>query len=194
MTAVKKRSKSDKSGLQDRILRLERIRVGNLESHPLNPRQHPAEQIQALNGILSEVGIADAVLGFPADGKGKDGDFSQLMIFDGHARKEINPDQIWPILVTDLTREEADKMLLVLDPIASLATNDQDLLESLIASVSIEDDSLKSLIQNLVEENALGELGKEPTSPDEFKEVGDDIEVNCTCPRCGYQWSDGTAK
>lgn len=27
------------------------------------------------------------------------------------------------------------------------------------------------------------------TPPEDFKEVGEDIETTCQCPRCGYRWS-----
>lgn len=32
------------------------------------------------------------------------------------------------------------------------------------------------------------------TAPDQFPEVGEDIEVEHRCPRCGYAWSGGQVK
>ena len=29
----------------------------------------------------------------------------------------------------------------------------------------------------------------DPESPDEFKEVGEDLETDKSCPKCGYRWS-----
>jgi rubrerythrin len=33
--------------------------------------------------------------------------------------------------------------------------------------------------------------GLEKEAPEEFKEVGEDIETAHTCPSCGYKWSGG---
>jgi hypothetical protein len=107
--------------LEDRIVELRRVRAGDLLPNPENWRTHGDDQMAALDGILGEVGIADAVLAFPADGLGPDGDSSKLMLFDGHARTERDPDQLWPVIVTDLTLDEARKMLAVTDPLAAMA-------------------------------------------------------------------------
>ena len=141
--------------LNDRVVELRRVRAGELQSHPLNYRRHPDAQLKALTGILGEVGIADAVLGFPADGLGPKGDFSRLMIFDGHARKDRDSDQIWPVLVTNLTMDEANKMLAVLDPLSGLATNDSDVLKQLVEKSQIQDASVKSMLDDLIKKSAI---------------------------------------
>jgi len=122
-----------KPDLKNRIRELRQVRAGSLLSHPKNFRQHPVEQQQALEGVLGSIGIADALLAFPADGLGAAGDSSKLMVFDGHLRKDRNPDQVWPVLVTDLTRAEADALLMTLDWTASLAELDPAMLASLAA-------------------------------------------------------------
>ena len=40
------------------------------------------------------------------------------MLIDGHLRAETAPDMMVPVLVLDVTEEEADKLLLTLDPLA----------------------------------------------------------------------------
>lgn len=120
--------------LRQRVKEMRHVRAGDLESHPQNFRQHAEPQQQAVGQLLSTVGIADALLAFPADGKGPDGDFSRLMTFDGHLRKDRDPNQEWPVLVTDLTRAEADTMLAMLDHTAGLATIDPELARQLAAS------------------------------------------------------------
>ncbi len=118
--------------LKNRVRELRMVRGGDIESHGRNFRNHPAKQIAAIQGTLQSVGIADALLAFPADGLGPAGDFSRLCAFDGHARKDLDPDQVWPVLVCDLTRAEADAMLATLDWTSSLAEIDGSMLAELI--------------------------------------------------------------
>ena len=47
---------------RDRILRLDRVSAKQLLPDPTNWRIHPTAQLDALKGILSEVGWADALL------------------------------------------------------------------------------------------------------------------------------------
>jgi hypothetical protein len=82
---------------------------------------------------LSEVGIADALICRQLP-KGK------LEVIDGHLRREAGPDVQWPVLVLDVTKEEADKLLVSLDPLAAMATADIekfDALRGLITSDSL---------------------------------------------------------
>src|SRR5258707_2226606 len=103
--------------IRDRIRELRRVPARDLLRNPRNWRRHPGEQAAALRGILQEVGYADALLARETP----DG----LMLIDGHLRAETTPDQVVPVLILDVTEEEADKILLTLDPLAGLATVDE---------------------------------------------------------------------
>jgi rubrerythrin len=35
------------------------------------------------------------------------------------------------------------------------------------------------------------ELVDDPTPPEDFKEVDENIETEHSCPKCGYKWSGG---
>ena len=109
---------------KDRIVELRRVRAGDIAPHPLNPRTHPARQMNVVLGSLTETGKTRALYAFPADGKGKDGDFSQLMYYDGHGRVALDPEEVWPILVTDLTADEVYRELIVGDASTGLAEYD----------------------------------------------------------------------
>jgi hypothetical protein len=145
--------------LEDRIVELRRVRAGDLLPNPENWRTHGDDQMAALDGILGEVGIADAVLAFPADGLGPDGDSSKLMLFDGHARTERDPEQLWPVIVTDLTLDEARLMLAVTDPLAAMAGANEARLNELLGNVEADNEALQVMLDGLAED--VGVFGAE---------------------------------
>ena len=131
--------------VRDRVRELRRVQASALRPNPRNWRTHPAEQRQALQGILTEVGFADALLvrELP-DGT--------LELIDGHLRAETTPDQEVPVLVLDVTEEEANKLLATLDPLAGMAEVDEDQLERLLKEVTVDDAALERLLAELAEE------------------------------------------
>ena len=137
------------SGIRDRITELRRVRAGDLHASPKNWRTHPESQIAALRGTLTEIGYADAVLCRVLD----DG---SLEIIDGHARKELDPNQVIPCLVTDLSEAEAAKLLLTLDPLAAMAEADTKALARLMEEVDTTDAALQSMIDGLAKEYGIG--------------------------------------
>jgi hypothetical protein len=86
-----------------------------------------------------------------------------LQLIDGHLRAETTPDQEVPVLILDVTAEEADKLLVTLDPLASLAEANLDQLTALLASVDTDSEA----VQNLLKELAAGELTRFP-APEKF--------------------------
>jgi hypothetical protein len=113
--------------IRDRVRALVRVRAGDLLPSPRNWRKHPKAQADALRGILAEVGFADALLARETP-KG-------LMLIDGHLRAETTPDMEVPVLILDLDEAESDKLLLVLDPLATMAEADHDKMTALLETV-----------------------------------------------------------
>ena len=152
---------------RDRIVDFRRVAAGDLVENPRNWRTHPDTQVAALKGILSEVGWADAVLARET----KNG----LELIDGHLRKAVSPDSLVPVLIVDLNREEADKLLLAHDPLADLAGADKLKLDLLMESVDFDDSALDDMIAEMREPlgpdtldgegNVEGELPSLPTDP-----------------------------
>jgi DNA modification methylase len=131
--------------IRDRIKELRRVRAGDLMPHPKNWRLHPESQRNALRGLLAEIGYADTLLTRELpDGS--------LQLIDGHLRAETTPDSLVPVLVTDLTEEEAEKVLLTLDPLASMAAADKDNLESLLASLKFESPDVGAMLEAMAME------------------------------------------
>ena len=169
--------------IRDRVKELRRVPASELRANPKNWRRHPATQEAALRGVLGDIGFADAVIAREAEGG--------LELIDGHLRQEIMGDQLVPVLIVDVTEEEADKMLLTIDPLAAMAHADQDSLLSLLHSTQFADQAVNDMLEAL----ANGERLPMPelTPPDDFSTYDENIATEYKCPSCKYEWS-GKAK
>jgi hypothetical protein len=129
--------------IRDRIKELRRVPAAELRPNPRNWRTHSAVQRDALQGILAEVGYAGALLARELpDGS--------LELIDGHLRAETTPDMPVPVLVLDVSEEEANKILATHDPLAALAGIDRDALESLLDGVQVQSAALDGMLANLL--------------------------------------------
>jgi DNA modification methylase len=145
--------------IRDRIRELRRVSARQLRPNPKNWRRHPKAQADALRGLLAEVGYADTLLvrELP-DGS--------LMIIDGHLRAETTPDALVPVLILDVTEEEADKILATLDPLAAMAEGDTSRIKSLLETVRSDNAAVQELLRRTA-----GPRLWEIIYPDEVKQV-----------------------
>jgi len=127
--------------IRDRIKSLRRVAAKDLIPNPKNWRTHPSEQSDAMRGVLAEIGFADAVLARET----KDG----LQLIDGHLRAEIAPDSKIPVLILDVTDEEADKILATHDPLAAMAGTNDDMLQSLVADLDFDSEATQAMLDEL---------------------------------------------
>jgi hypothetical protein len=127
--------------IRDRIKSLRRVRAGDLIPNPHNWRTHPQEQQDAIRGVLSEIGYADALLVREVPGG--------LQLIDGHLRADTTPDQKVPVLVLDLDDAEADKLLTLLDPLGAMAEANKDALETLLAECQTESEAVQMMLDGL---------------------------------------------
>jgi hypothetical protein len=130
--------------IRDRIKELRRVPAGVLRANPRNWRTHPQAQRDALRGVLAEIGFASALVARELE----DG---TLELVDGHLRAETAPDALLPVLVLDVTEEEAAKLLLTLDPLAALAGTDHAQLTELLATTEFANPQLDALLTGLAE-------------------------------------------
>jgi len=163
--------------IRDRIRQLRRVPASELLPNPKNWRTHPKAQQDALRGILAEVGIADACLARELpDGS--------LMLIDGHLRAETLTGVDVPVLVLDVNEQEADRLLLLLDPLSAMAGTDAKLLDELLREVQTGIEPLAQMLEDLA-----ADVGLYKTKDDEgdrAEQAGDDdTRGQCTCPRCG---------
>lgn len=142
--------------IRDRIRELRRVPASQLSPNPRNWRRHPAAQENALRGMLAEIGWAGAVLARErADGV--------LELIDGHLRADTASSAMIPVLVLDVTEEEAAKILATHDPIGAMAEADPAMLEQLLAEIETESDGVRALLDELAEKAQAKDL--EPIEP-----------------------------
>ena len=147
----KKKKVATPSGFRDRIVELRRVPASTLVANEKNWRKHPRAQRDILSGLLDEVGFAGAVIAREVDG--------ELVLIDGHLRASEMGDQEIPVLVTDLTPEEADLVLMTYDPIGSLAGTDQEMLQSILEDVQTTNDAIVDMMADY--------LARPPFLPDD---------------------------
>jgi hypothetical protein len=99
-------------------------------------------QADALKALLREIGIANALLTRELSDQ-------RLMLIDGHLRADVMPEQEVTVLVLDVNEEEADKLLISLDPLAAMATADSERLNELLETVRSDDPAILALLDGI---------------------------------------------
>jgi hypothetical protein len=92
--------------------------------------------------VLAEIGYAGALLARELE----DG---SLELIDGHLRAETTPDMEVPVLVLDVTADEANKLLALLDPLAAMAGTDECLLADLLEQVQTDSDAVQQALDHV---------------------------------------------
>ncbi len=154
--------------IRDRIKDFRRVSASELRPNPKNWRTHPQEQLDAIKGILAEVGFAGAELARELpDGS--------LMLIDGHARAEIMGSNLVPVLVLDIDEAEADKLLATFDPIGAMAGADRQKLDDLLRTIDTGSEALQQMLSDLAEDAGLIDIDS-ANLPD----LGDDSQRSFT--------------
>lgn len=125
---------------RNRVRELRIVDVSELAPNPRNFRRHPQAQSNALQALLEQVGIAGALLAYEHPERG-------LELIDGHLRRDQGGQ--WPVLILDVSEEEADLLLATHDPLATMAQNDLSVLGELVASLNIQDEALAAMFKDL---------------------------------------------
>lgn len=99
-----------------------------LMANPQNHRLHPKEQQKIMAGVLDEIGWIQEVIVNTTTGH----------LIDGHLRVEIamrEEEPAIPVTYVELTEDEERKALATLDPITSMAEQDQEMLNEIIGDI-----------------------------------------------------------
>lgn len=113
-----------------------------LLANPFNFRRHPKEQLDALDGALTEIGWIQQVIVNRVTGH----------MIDGHARVEHairRRETEVPVLYVELTEREERIALASLDPITGLAYQDDDALTALLEGIEVESASLGHFLDKI---------------------------------------------
>ena len=153
--------------IKNRIKELRLVKASELLPNPKNWRTHPTAQADAMRGVLAEIGYADALIAYETP--------NGLMLIDGHLRAETTPDMEVPVLITDLSSEEADMLLATLDPLAAMARSNQESLLSLVASLDLQNESIGLMLDAVLEGETefIQSVGTTPTLDELEQEYGD---------------------
>lgn len=147
--------------LRDRIRELRRVPARELKPHPRNWRTHPPAQRAVLEEILTDVGLAAALVAYELpDGS--------LQLIDGHLRAETAPDMALPVLILDVDAQEAERLLATLDPIAALAATDVAKLAELCNAVEAPGQHAARLLADL--QGVVERTGDDPPPECPFEE------------------------
>lgn len=154
--------------IRDRVRELRRVPASELRPSPHNWRTHPAAQLDALRGVLAEVGYAGAALARELpDGT--------LELIDGHARAGVCGDAPVPVLVLDVTADEAKKLLATFDPLGAMAGADADKLGALLGGLATENEAVAALLTDLARDAGCAFGQPEPgAGGDDFDATPDD--------------------
>ena len=118
---------------KNRIKELRYVAASDLHGHPKNWRTHPSEQVSLLSRLMDEIGMATALPVMPR----KEGGYT---IIDGHLRTGMIGDEgTIPVLILDVSEQEAEKLVASVDPIVLMAEGDLAKLEELL-NVDLFDD------------------------------------------------------
>lgn len=174
----------------DRIKGLLWLPPSRVEPSPSNFRTHGTRQQAAMRGVLSEIGVAGAVIAWVPDdrarallARGPFGTWSasfkgQVRLIDGHLRREQLRQDI-PVLITDLDEREAAKALATFDAVGDLAGVDSGLLSRLLDDVGPIpnfDDGMGDLL-HFLREQVVVDIPK--VGDDDMEEPLDEPTVSC---------------
>lgn len=110
--------------IRQRIIETKLVPASELKRHPLNFRTHPGDQRRDVSELLTKIGqVSPLIVRRLPDGS--------LVLIDGHLRADIADDKLILVAITDLTEEEANIVLAMLDYTASQATINPELVKIL---------------------------------------------------------------
>lgn len=177
----------------DRVKEMRRVKPEELRPHPDNWRLHGQDQRSALRYVLGRIGIAGVSVAYDDPEWG-------LTLIDGHMRQSEVSQEI-PTVILDVTRAEAQMLLLSMDSISAMADREDakilklvqdtydpggDYLETvraMIGSITAKQDDVLSEADAIIEqEKALADLPRYPLAP-ELNENYDYVVILCRTER-----------
>lgn len=154
---------------------------------PANVRKHGAPNLEAIKGSLAVYGQRKPIVA----------NRRTQTVIAGNGTLEAARALGWTqiaVVFTDDDPMTAAGFSIADNRTAELAEWDGEALDRLLREVQVEDERLQQMFADLVgaESVAAGE-GEDPSAPEDFPEVDENIPTEHQCPKCGYRWSGGAA-
>ena len=165
---------------------IEQIATAELIPYARNARTHSPAQVAGIAGSIREFGFNNPVLIDKDNG-----------IIAGHGRvlaaQQLGLETVPCLRLGHLTKTQRKAYILADNRLAELAGWDTEMLALEIADLRLDDVDLELLgFDDDALVDLLGQVATDTdTSPDEFKEMDEDIDTDHECPKCGYRWSGG---
>jgi ParB-like chromosome segregation protein Spo0J len=146
--AEKQQAAAPETRWRNRIVGQSEVAPGELDASPWNWRTHPVYQRDALIGALKEIGWIQQIVVNQRTAR----------LIDGHLRLAValeSGEPTVPVLYVDLDEAEEKLALVTLDPLAALASADQERLAGLLHEVQSGDAALQQMLSELAQNHGL---------------------------------------
>lgn len=145
--------------IKNRVIEVKKMRLGDLRSHPYNPRRHPNEQREMVGGLMREIGYVGGILAYDSERNA-----GELTLLDGHLRKSLGPDFVGDVIILDLNDREADLLVALYDESAYGATINREVFDILAMQIDTENETFQNALAGMAEKaGAYLEAESEPT-------------------------------
>jgi hypothetical protein len=114
---------------RNRIKSFRTVNARDIRENPENFRRHGQEQAGTLKALFEEVGVVDVL-------KCVETDDGELMLVDGHLRRDLIGSGTVQVAVLDLDERERKQVLAAFDPIGGMADTDSAALDALLQSLA----------------------------------------------------------
>lgn len=147
--------------LTDRNLELRMVRASSLRTSPLDARRLPQKQQQLAAELQKHVALLGVAIARRVDGH-------KLELVDGHLLARIAGDELIPVVIVDLSDDEAAAALLAIDRIASLAATNKRKLALLTERVALAQPIVAERIANCLPQSSSCRPSRKCTSQTEI--------------------------
>lgn len=158
------------------------VAVADLIPDPANARTHPEANISALVGSLQVYGQRKPIVVNSRNNVVEAGNGTLA------AAIKLGWTHIAAVFVDD-DPSVAAGFAISDNRTAELAEWDNVALDALLREIDTGSEALQQMLVDLADEAGL--YREEVASPEDFKEVDEDIDTEHECPKCGYKWSGG---
>lgn len=140
--STKQASKLLTKDIRSRIKEIRKMRFGDIQQHPTNPKSHPDFQRKIFRESVAFVGFGSIPLAYYSQRNN-----GKLTWVDGNLRGDELPDYVGEVAILDINDEEAAFLLATLDPIAALAQTNADRLAETLQSVNTNSEILNEFLE-----------------------------------------------